>query len=65
MFYNSHKSHSKDLFQESILAYLLCICIVTHPDKRSMTQNKRLFSMLSVSYMCCLLLSLLLILEIL
>ena len=58
-------SFSKDPFQESIPAYLVCICNVMHPEKRSMMQNKRLFSMLSVSYMCCLWLSLLLILEIL
>jgi hypothetical protein len=48
--------------QKSILAYLLCIYNVTHPEKR---QSKRLISMLSVSYMCCLRLALLLKFEIL
>ena len=58
-----HESLSNDPFQESILVYLLCICSVMHPEKTLITQNKRLFSMLSVYYMCPLWLSLFLILE--
>ena len=61
-FLNSFKITSS---QDSIRAYLRCICKYMHPEKRPIagTWNKIFFFMLSGSYMCYLQLPLLLILR--